>query len=227
MIDHELYQHPEPVPPASQLSVLPFLAAVDGYLLENGAVVGLRTTMHRAMTRARKSYLQQVCIYLPTGDEDWKKKVGRTFPIDTGIIGEAYRTAKICRTRRFDSEAALDDALKDNGVSPNTVARSWLSVPFLSPQKQVVLILFSDCKVLNFFADDNRVKRIVAMANSFCGLLDWLQKHPFDNLRNFPLQQGDPTHGGEKLYSFQEQFDKLEPPMFKELASFNFETAAI
>lgn len=65
------------------------------------------------------------------------------------------------------------------------------------------------------------------MANSFCGLLDWLQTHPFDNLRNFPLQQGDDTHGGEKLYSFQEQLGELKSPEFKEITSFNFEAAAI
>jgi len=46
-----LKHNPEPVPPAWQLAVLPFLAAVDGYLREEGVVSGLRITVHRAMSR--------------------------------------------------------------------------------------------------------------------------------------------------------------------------------
>jgi hypothetical protein len=64
MTDTNPYGNPEPVPPASQLTVLPFLAAVDGYLRDDGDVPGLRITVHRAMSREGKGYLQQVCAYL-------------------------------------------------------------------------------------------------------------------------------------------------------------------
>ena len=57
------YGNPEPVPPASQLAVLPFLAAVDGYLREDEDVPDLRITVHRAMSREGRGYLQQVCAY--------------------------------------------------------------------------------------------------------------------------------------------------------------------
>ena len=63
MTEFNPYGNPEPVPPASQLAVLPFLAAVDGYLREDGEVPGLRITVHRAMSREGHGYLQQVCAY--------------------------------------------------------------------------------------------------------------------------------------------------------------------
>lgn len=161
------YGNPEPVPPASQLAVLPFLAAVDGYLREDEDVPDLRITVHRAMSCEGRGYLQQVCAYLRQDGGDWRGKVGRTFAVDTGIIGAAYESGKLWRTKRFKDVRALHAALKKDNVSSDTVAQSWLAVPFLGPQDQVVLILYADCNKLNFFANDGRVRRIVAMSKGF------------------------------------------------------------
>jgi hypothetical protein len=226
MTDTNPYGNPEPVPPASQLTVLPFLAAVDGYLRDDGDVPGLRITVHRAMSREGKGYLQQVCAYLREDGGDWRGKVGRTFAVDTGIIGAAYESGQVWRTKRFDDVAALHTALKKDKVAPESVAQSWLAVPFLGPQNQVVLILFADCGKLNFFADNSHVKRVVAMSKGFCRLLDWLQRDPFENLRNFPLQKGDPVRGVGGVYSFQEAVTDIEPPRFSLVPSFNYEAAA-
>jgi hypothetical protein len=79
MTKADLYGNPEPVPPASQLAVLPFLAAVDGYLREDEDVPDLRITVHRAMSREGRGYLQQVCAYLRQDGGDWRRKGGPYF----------------------------------------------------------------------------------------------------------------------------------------------------
>lgn len=81
---------------------------------------------------------------------------------------------------------------EEQNRDPHTVAAAYLAIPFLGPQKQVVLVLYAECNELNFFADDERIRRVVAMSKGFCKLFDGLQKDPFLNLRNFPLQKGTP-----------------------------------
>lgn len=225
-----LYGHPEPVPPASQLAVLPLIAAVDGFLRASGEVPGLRITIHRAMSREGEGYLQQLCAYVSEGDMQWKD-VGRIFAANTGIIGAAYDNGCIWRTKQHPDiatlQAALSDAMPKAGddKKPGTVALSYLAIPFLGPQKQVVLILYADCKALNFFSDDERINRVVDMCRGFCRLYDRLQKTPFPNLRNFPLQKGVPVSGNYKVYAIQECLTAIDPPSFVEVKSFNYESS--
>jgi len=221
-----LYGHPEPVPPASQLAVLPFLAAIDGYLREDGDVPDLRITIHRAMSREGDGYLQQVCAYLRQDGGEWRGRVGRTFAVDEGIIGAAYGNGQIWRTKHFDTVDALEIALRAEGKDPTHVAQSWLAIPFLGPQKQVVLILYADCNRLNFFADDDRIRRLAAMGKGFTRLFDWLQRDPFESLKNFPLQKGAPVTGVGGVFAFQEAVPGVTPPRFEEVPSFNYEAAA-
>lgn len=124
-----LYAHPEPVPAASQLAVLPFLAAVDGYLRESGDVEGLRITVHRTMSREDDRYLQQLCAYLNQKGGDWKGKVGRTFAVDTGIIGAAYRGRKIWHTKKFASAEGVRARTQDPNVRQAPRRRRSPSVP--------------------------------------------------------------------------------------------------
>lgn len=225
-------QHPEPVPSASQLAVIPFLAAVDGYLRQDGDVPGLRLTIHRAVDREGQVYLQQVCGYVGEDGLDWRGKVGRTFPVSEGIMGATFKSRKIWRTKKFVSIQKLRTALAadikktKDGRDPATVEVSFLAVPFLGPQNQPVLILYADCKKLNFFADDKRVARIAAMSRGFCRIFDLLQKEPFPNLRNFPLRDGEPVTGPSTVYkSVQEPIREISPPRFKAVQSFNYEAA--
>src|SRR4029077_15368292 len=108
----------------------------------------------------------------------------------------------------------------------HTVAAAYLAIPFLGLQKQVVMVLYAECNELNFFADDERIRRVVAMSKGFCKLFDGLQKDPFLNLRNFPLQKGTPITGIGGLYSVQETVPSITPPTFAEVPSFNYEAAA-
>jgi hypothetical protein len=220
----DLYVNPEPVPAASQLALLPFLAGVDGYLRAGGDIPDLRITFHRTMSRENRGYLQQACAYVKQEGVDWKGKVGRMFAVDTGIIGAAYGSGQIWRTKGFADESLLAAALKKDDLKVG--ARSWLSVPFLGAQNQVVLILFAECNEFNFFADDSRVGHVVAMGRGFCRLFDSLQKEPFENLRNFPLLEGKPVSGVGGVFSVQEALTSIAPPRFAEVPSFNYEASA-
>ncbi len=225
--------NPEPVPAASQLAVIPFVAAVDGFLRETKEVPGLRITMHRAVNREGQLYLQQVCGYVKGEVLEWQGKVGRTFPVSAGIMGAAFKTRQIWRTKKFPTikqlrnSLAIDIKNTKDGKDPATVKVSFLAVPFLGPQNQPVLILYADCSELNFFADNKRVASVNAMGKGFCRLFDGLQEQPFLNLRNFPLQKGQPVRGRPTVYpSVQEAFDGVDPPKFKSVSSFNYEAAA-
>ncbi len=214
-----LRNHPEPVPPASQMAVLPFLSAVEG-LLSASIVDKLRLTIHRVMYREGQEFLQQVCPYLPLTDAS-KATGGRTFPVNEGIMGAAYESRKLYRTRYHESDKALREGLDDDSAK----AKSWIAIPFLGPDDQVVLILFGECNTLNYFADDERISQMVAMANGFCRLHDYLHDSPFANLRNFPLQKGKPNRDGGGAYGVQEPVD-IDLPKFQSLTSFNYEAAA-
>ena len=226
------YGYPEPVPAATQLAVLPFLGAVDGLLRRPLNVPDLRITVHRAMSREGQGYLQQMCGYLRRDGVD-VQGAGRIFPVNEGIMGAAYETGQVWRTRSYADHAALladlveDMANAGDTGSPDEVAKSYLAVPFLGPENEVVMILYADCNELNFFADDDQVRHVVEMCEGFCRLFDWMQKCPFPNLRNFPLQKGTPVSGDRTVYpKLQEEMQSLSPPRFSDVPSFNYEAAA-
>ena len=225
--------NPEPVPAASQLAVMPFLAAVDGFLSRDQKVPEMRMTMHRAVNREGQIYLQQLCGYVGGEGLDWQGKVGRTFPASEEIMGAAFKTRRIWRTKRFPSVAqyrelvAADIRDTKDGRDPNKVELSFLGIPFLGPEDEPVLILYAGCGELNFFADDERVASVVAMGRGFCRMFDWLQKRPFLNLRNFPFQKGLPVEGEPTVYRrVQEPVENIPPPRFTAVPSFNYEAAA-
>jgi hypothetical protein len=177
--------------------------------------------------------LQQVCGYVTENGLDWQGKVGRTFEVGEGIMGAAFASKKIWRTKEFKSLDILRSRLQEDIDKTgdkrklDDVEVSFLAIPFLGPQGEPVLILYAGCKELNFFANDERVRRVAAMGRGFCRLFDWLQTEPFLNLRNFPLEKGVPVVGAPTVYaSVQERVDNIEPPQFQALLSFNYEAAA-
>jgi hypothetical protein len=225
--------NPESVPSASQLAVIPFLAAVDGFLRESHDPPGLRLTIHRAVNREGQVYLQQVCGYVREQGLEWRGKVGRTYPVSEGIMGAAFKSRCIWRTKQFQTleelrlRLAEDIAKTKDGSDPETVEVSFLAIPFLGPQDQPVLILYADCKELNFFADDGRVASVAAMSRGFCKLFDVLQVEPVLDLRNFPLMDGQPVEQMPTVYeSVQETANHVPSPRFGVVRSFNYEAAA-
>jgi hypothetical protein len=228
-----LYDNPEPVPSASQLAVLPFAAAVEGFLRGDGNPDRLRITVHRTMSREGNGYLQQACAYLPSQDGDWRTKVGRLFPVTEGIMGAAFENRLVWRTKHYpDRETLLVDlqaSMRQTGDTRRTdnVGLSYFAIPFVGPTNEVVLILYGECYTLNFFADDARLQRLTAMCYGLCGLFDWLQRDPFPNLRNFPLQAGQLIKGQRTVYPrIQEPVPSISPPRFEQVDSFNYEASA-
>lgn len=226
-------RHPEPVPGVSQVAVLPFLAAVEGYLRGDLEVRGLRMTMHRVMSRLGSQYLQQAAPYVGADGVTGFEKAGRTFPVNEGIMGAAFENGKIWRTAHFSNLSALRAALqtsmnKVGDLRPiSDVALSYLAIPLLSENGYPVLIFYADCKVLNFFSNDSRVKAVTRMCQGFCRVIDDLQRSPVGQLKNFPLQEAEPYRGAPTVYpDLQEEFRGAPAPRFAHLQSFNFEAAA-
>jgi hypothetical protein len=221
----------EPVPAVSQLAVMPFLAAVEGFLSESADVTRLRLTVHRIMERSGHGYLQQVSAYLgPRNDPGWRSKIGRVFPVTQGIIGAAFRNSSVWRTKHYDSLGALHADLQADALANGEqidlarAAVSFLAVPFLSPLNQAVLILYAECADFNYFADNTRVEQVHSMCVGFCRLVDWLQEEPLPNIKNFPLVKGVPVTGQETVYQrLQEQWLQRPAPRFDKVTSFNFE----
>jgi hypothetical protein len=220
------YVNPEPVPHASQLAVLPFIAGIRGFLRGGGS--DLRVVMHRAMSREGKGYLQQVCKDVGPTESDPNAGVGRLWHRNYGIIGMAYGKRAISRTKKFPDEASLRAALEKDkrsvGDTEPIKQLSWLAIPFLSARGEPVLILFVDSFKLNFFSDDFRIKAVVDMCHGFCELIDGLEAHPFPRLRNFPLKPGAMVEGPPTVYSsVQEELVSWSVPQFHKLESFNYD----
>lgn len=222
--------NPEPVPYASQLAILPFLAAVEGFCMQR-TTSPMRITVHRIMTWEGNAYFQQLCTYFGTLPKD-QGKVGRMLPVTAGIIGFAFEQKKIARTKRYESkdtllrDLAIDMKKNKEEGDPKVTPPSYLAVPFLGPQGEIVLVLYAECAEFNFFSNDATVESINSMCRGFCRLIDWVQEAtPLPTIRNFPLQKGAPIKHEPTVYSHLQEALDLVIPSFQTLASFNYETS--
>lgn len=222
---------PEPVPAASQLAILPFLSAVHGYFLSTADDARKRVTMHRVMSRDGEGYLQQICTYL--GPEQYSQETaGRMFTVDTGIMGHAFCTSKIQRTKFYPTEDLLRTDLKQDMIDTGKSSRaedevlSFLAIPFLGPDDTAVLVLYAECDILNFFVNEERISLLVKMCQGFCDLLDWLNtEHPFNTLRNFPLDVRNFQYDTPTVFPRLQESAPVAPPQFKRTTSFNFDAS--
>ena len=225
-----LKMHPEPVPAATQLAVLPFLAAIEGLLGPRGKDYNLRVTMHRIMAREKHRYIQQVCTYL--GGEKDQSKAGRLFAAGTGLMGQAAIDRKIWRTKHYDElDLLMNDLKTDLKATGSDVVLnsqspiSFLSIPFVGPDNEAVLMLYADTNEFNYFADDSKINDITRMCSSLCALFDWLVlKEPFPSLRNFLTRKVEFRTTPPTAYKTVNEALSIAPPTFERLNSFNFET---
>jgi hypothetical protein len=238
----------ERVPEATQLLVLPFLAAVSGLLDNRASGAGYRVTLHRTMCRGDQIYLQQVVNYF-SSDAGKIRGSGRIFPVDTGIIGAAFQSRKLHRTSKFKSDEALVEALKADLQSTNDstilddVAYSYFALPFLEAagrdeqqdadgDRFPIIILFAECFRQNIFSDDALAAELCVMCTHYAATLDRLADSPLERVRNFPfsinegktvLANGRPF---PKLNGIPDSDDKYKPPLLKVLKSLNFDFVA-
>jgi hypothetical protein len=217
----------EPVPAATQIIVLPFLAALEGYIQGVRKDPDFRATVHRTMVRGNQQYLQQVTSYVGTQHTG----VGRTFHTNTGIIGATYHKAKIYRTKPYSEESALlaDIALdqRENGESVSSkIPRSYMSVPFIGVSGRPILVLYVDSTVFNRFADDVLVRGVVSMCQGFARFITTLQRSPIGQIKNFPLVEARDAVGTPTIYKRVQEGLDWEVPSIAPIASFNFESSA-
>lgn len=181
----------QPVPAASQLAIIPFVAAVDGLLRDGSRVPSLHLTVRRAVTFDGRLYLQQICPYVIGSGLDGRF-VGQASPITVGMMGAAFARKKIWRTRKFDSLEMYRSIIKNDlealgdTRTVDDVALSYLCIPFLGCDGEALLVLFAQCMELNFFASDERIQHVIAMGRGFCRLFDSLQAAPLPDLANVP-----------------------------------------
>jgi hypothetical protein len=231
MTDHRL-NHPEPLPPASELAVTAFLSALQGYIELKGGSKALRLTLQRAMAVDGKRYLQQLSEYLGEGGKGGEG--GRIFPVTTGAMGEAYRLKRIVRTKDYPDEASLkadiaaDMTRLQDERSVEDVALSYLAIPVLDRSgEEAVAIVYADTKAFNFFAEDEHVANIRAMTETFARFVDRLNESAIPRIRNFPLPPGVEVAEEPTIFrSVQEALESPAPPSFRTLSSFNFEIVA-
>jgi hypothetical protein len=220
--------NPEPVPYASQLAVLPFIATIAAFIRERDGGQ-FRTTVHRIATQGGSAYFQQLCAYLGNHkDHEDQTKAGRLLPVTEGIIGYCYEHKKLARTKHFSSEREFLDARKvdmdRNKESGDVSIASYLAIPFIGREGELALVLYAECNRFNFFANDEIVKTINTMCTAYAALLDWLcESDALPSFQNFPLEPGTPLKRKPTVYRSVQQLMDLHAPTFRKLAAFNFE----
>ena len=232
MTNHQLKTgFPEPVPAASQLTALPFAAAVAGHIENHHKPSFLRVVMHRVMSRDGAGYIQQVSPYLGSPQYE-PARAGRILPVTTGVIGNAMKTKSVVRTRHYADVRKLLADLKADMKSTNDtrsiddVAKSYLAIPMLSARDEVITILYADTHTPNVFAKDALVDDILGMCCGFCALIDHLSEHPLSQIKNYPMEPGVPVTDDPTVYPRLQEVLKRPVPHYQALRSFNFEANA-
>lgn len=238
----EMPKFPEPVPELTQLLSMTFVSAVTGYLTTHKAKSPFRMTLHRSVERAGIGWLQQISPYaerLCGASNEYRTEIrthgeGRFFPVDSGIMGMAYQTKAIWRTRFYKDHALLEEELiaartrlREAPSLVNAPARSWFAIPFVTKTGPVALVLFGESNEQNFFADDALVNSVIGMSIGFAALIDSLEMTPLRRTRNFPIMQAEPAEGG--VGSYKEVHEQLvqKAPQLAIASSFNFEATTI
>jgi len=185
----------EHLPPATEVFVTGFVAAVAGYLTGTGAVGDdFRVTLHRTLYIGPEVTLQQTAKYC--GNTSRLGAVARTFAFNHGTIGYAAAKRKIVRTRlKKDKEpkdqyaknlqadmSALDLTVHSQAMAPTV--RSVLALPILTTDSQhTVAVLYADSTKFNAFSDTS-VAKVREMCSWFASRIDEVHS---DRVRNFPV----------------------------------------
>jgi hypothetical protein len=117
----------------------------------------LRVAIHRVLPDNQT--LEQVTDYV--GDNRAPGGKGRTFPIQSGIVGLACRTGKphVAKRKRRDPQAYLDELVTKWAYKPedarqrDQASMSWFAYPLKDPKGQVQGVVFADSTDPDFFTD--------------------------------------------------------------------------
>ncbi|KQT89320.1 hypothetical protein ASG49_16190 [Marmoricola sp. Leaf446] len=170
----------EYLPSPTEAIATAFCAAVAGYITSVRAPSArLRVTLHRTLATGDEVVLQQCCDY--QGPQNVKGRAGRTFPSSNGTIGAAFTLGQVVRTRDHathqelitDMEAlSLDEASQKMADAVASVA----AIPILGPAdadlgqeagRNVVGVLYLDSYDEGAFGEDDMMRRVIEMAQTF------------------------------------------------------------
>jgi hypothetical protein len=140
----------------------------------------LRITMHRVTFKNKKSEPVGLVQMIPyVGGKGGE--AGRAFTINPGIIGHVARNGKVrVATRVGDDQAAFVSELMSNWFYTEAEARSltsdrktWMAVPILSKDKNVLVVVYLDSTEREAFSDS--VIQIVI--NGCIGVASYISQH--------------------------------------------------
>ena len=133
----------------------------------SGATV--RLAMHLPLPK--EEMFAQLTEYI--GDTPKPGRIGRRFPINAGIIGNAYREKDVFVGRRVndDYEAYIRELVKDWNYTEDRARklhpgmREWMGVPILDANKdRVEAVLYLDSTEAQFF-NEHRQEVVLAAVN--------------------------------------------------------------
>lgn len=188
----------EPVSTTNMQLALQFLSGISS-LLDRTSTNKVRYTLLRVMHRAGKSYLQQLCPYLPQNHYS-HADIGRIFDSTDGITGEAYQTRMVLASK----------------VSSKNEAS--LAVPILDRHGSPVLILFAQANQQGYF---HNLDRIQLLSNACCDFVDFLNLVCEDDIygiKNYPAEANKRIKADKRLNT--DLFDKLD----MDITALNVET---
>lgn len=165
----------EYLPSPTEAIAVAFCAAVSAFLVGvTSPSSRLRVTLHRMLLSGDEIVLQQCCDYQGAGVSR-DGRAGRTFPSRNGTIGAAFTLEKVVRTRSDADKRALemDMAAMSLNEASRTMAVDVASVAAipLKAATGVIGVLYFDSYDDNAFVDDEMMRQVIRMCNSFLGSL--------------------------------------------------------
>jgi hypothetical protein len=128
--------------------------------------IALRSTIHVPVKENK--YLQQIVEYVGFKRTS-KSAIGREFPVQSGIIGKAYREKSeyLVANRKSDNyEDYVQELVRvwnyteQQARDLNPAAMSWMAVPLLD-NEEVIAVVFLESHKQNFFDDEEKQKLIL------------------------------------------------------------------
>lgn len=156
----------------------------------------LRVTLHRASILGSEEVLQQACNYQGIRIDPGSTEA-RTFPASNATIGVAYGCQKIIRSRRGISPEDLRRVM----IALNLTYASSdmkhdvgfvLAIPLLEPEtnytapKPVAGVVYIDSSAEDFYVDDDLLKTLIAIVDSFLNGLTASSADAFGRVQNLP-----------------------------------------
>jgi hypothetical protein len=120
----------------------------------------LRITIHTPIDHNRK--LEQLLDYV--GDDQKRQTAGRTFPVQSGIIGKAFRSkqALVAKRKNSDSRKYVEELVEEWGYTPEDAAQrdmssmTWMAVPLEGKDGSIDGIVYLDATDAEFFDDTKK-----------------------------------------------------------------------